>query len=154
MVRPLTLFLSLCLISSAAHAQLLEPELAVLNDLFAGSAQFKLDRRQQLVIDLFDQNGRFRQDIVTLEHLDPAKMHYSSEEDAVIIGCTEAEGQCFSKEIFKLNTIRRTGRCNLPRPAEDAGGEAVMAAFRSLIEAAKAQLAANSETRERPARKN
>jgi hypothetical protein len=154
MVRPITLLLSLGLFHCTAIAQGLGPELAELNQLFAGTAQFKLDKHEQLVIDLFDASGRFRQDIVALEHLDPAAMHYSTEEDAVIIGCIAAEGQCFSKEIFKHNTIRRSGRCNLPRPAHDTDGAAVINAFRALIEAAKAQLAANGETHQRPARKN
>ena len=118
-------------------------ELEALNSLFGGSVVMKLDRKQQLVIDLHDASGRFRQDVVALSSIDPASIHFSAEEDAVIMGCLPGHERCFSKELFKSNSIRLTGRCNLPRPLEDDGGAATMEALRALV---AAQAATAAET--------
>lgn len=134
-----------------ACAQTTAEALADVNAAFGGSVQVKLDRQQHLVFDLFDASGRFRQDIVLPGDLDTAKVHYSIEEDAIILGCRTDKPQCISKEIFKMNTIRLTGRSNLPRPAQDEAGASTSAAIRNLIVAAGMSLAASStETRDRP----
>lgn len=135
---------------TAAHlcAQIATNELAAVNDRFAGNVQVKIDRRDNFIFDFFDANGRFRQDVVPVEQLDADNLHYSVEEDAVILACKGEFPQCISKEIFKLNTIRATGRSNLARPTSDEGGAASMEALRVLILAAQAQLVALGETRE------
>lgn len=144
------LALSLALAAAPGSAQSTTEALAEVNAAFGGSVQVKLDRRQQLVFDLFDASGRFRQDIVLPTDLDTASIHFSAEEDAIILGCRTDKPQCMSKEIFKMNTIRLTSRSNLPRPPQDANGEATAAALHRLIAAAGATLAANgTETRER-----
>ncbi|MBL0126906.1 MAG: hypothetical protein IPP83_05480 [Flavobacteriales bacterium] len=148
MVRTRTLTFALALFTIAAFAQGQTPELDALNGLYAGTVRFKIDRDRQLVIDQFDAKGLFRQDIVPIEYIDPASMHFSAEEDAVILGCIAAQGQCFSKEIFKLNAIRRTGRCNLPPPSTDPLGEAMIQALRDLVDAEKQRMAAAGETRQ------
>ncbi|MBK7382862.1 MAG: hypothetical protein IPI81_05930 [Flavobacteriales bacterium] len=148
MVRTRTLTFALALFTIAAFAQGQTPELDALNGLYAGTVKFKIDRDRQLVIDQFDAKGLFRQDIVPIEFIDPASMHISTEEDAMILGCISTQAQCFNKEIFKLNTIRRTGRCDLPRPAADPSGEAFMQAMRDLIDAEKQRMAAAGETRQ------
>jgi len=125
--------------------------LEVLNEIFGGSAVFKLDKRQQLVIDLYDASGRFRQDVVPVMNIDPERIHFSVEEDAVILGCRAGQDRCFSKELFKLNTVRLTGRCNLPRPPHDDGGLATMDAFRAWL---ATQAATAAETPSCGKRKN
>jgi len=126
----ISLVVSLCVPASAWSQT---AELAALNALFAGSVVMKLDRKQQLVIDLHNASGRFRQDVVALASIDPASIHFSAEEDAVIMGCLPGHDRCFSKELFKSNSVRLTGRCNLPRPLEDNGGAATMEALRALV---------------------
>ena len=130
---------SLLLLVLALHAQNAvwsqTAELETLNSLFSGSVVMRLDRKQQLVIDLNDASGRFRQDVVALANIDPASIHFSTAEDAVIMGCLPGQDRCFSKELFKSNSVRLTGRCNLPRPLEDDGGVATMEALRALVAA-------------------
>lgn len=134
-----------------ASAQTLPQAITDVNAAFGGTVQVKQDRRQQLVFDLFDASGRFRQDIVLPNELDTAAIHFSAEEDAIIVGCRADKPQCISKEIFKMNTIRATSRVNLPRPAADPEGKATMATLKAMIAAAAEQLVA-TETRERSQR--
>lgn len=129
----LALLLLQMLVPQAAWSQ--AAELDALNTLFSGSVVLKLDRKQQLVIDLNDASGRFRQDVVLVSSIDPASIHFSAEEDAIILGCIAGDSRCFSKELFKSNSVRLTGRCNLPRPLEDAGGAATIEALRTFIAA-------------------
>ncbi|MBP7408143.1 MAG: hypothetical protein KA941_05215 [Flavobacteriales bacterium] len=140
-------------VSAQLCAQIATNELAAVNDRFAGAVQVKIDRRDNFIFDFFDANGRFRQDVVPVEQLDAHNLHYSVEEDAVILACKGEFPQCISKEIFKLNTIRATGRSNLSRPASDDGGAASMEALRVLVVAAQEQLVALGETREAPPRR-
>ncbi len=147
------LLLLLASTTGSATGQALPQALAATNEVFGGSVQVKLDKRQQLVFDLYDVSGRFRQDIVLPVDLDTGAIHFSAEEDAIILGCRTDKPQCISKEIFKMNTVRLTSRANLPKPAQDADGKATIAALRALIVASCEQLAANgNETRQRPER--
>lgn len=68
-----------------------------------------------------------------MELVDPEQVSFSLEEDAVILRCKAENGPCMTKELFKLNTIRRTGRCNLPRPIHDAAGAAAINALQKLL---------------------
>lgn len=147
--RALLRLLPFCFVPSIASAQ--ADGLGALNELFGGSAVFKLDKRQQLVIDIHDANGRFRQDVVPVLSIDPERIHFSVEEDAVILGCRAGHDRCFSKELFKLNTVRLTGRCNLPRPPHDSGGLATMDAIREWL---ATQAATAAETPSHGERKN
>lgn len=148
---PITAFL--LLLVSSIHAQSSTEALTAVNTAFAGSVQVKLDRHQQVVFDLYEAGTRIREDIVIPSDLDTTLIHFSVEENAVIIGCRTDKPQCISKEIFKLNTIRLTGRSNLPCPTADPGGEATIKALRQLVTIASQQLAAaGNETRERPQR--
>ncbi|MFZ1693553.1 MAG: hypothetical protein WAT74_10175 [Flavobacteriales bacterium] len=147
--RTLLIFLFSCIVPTIAAAQ--ADGLAELNALFGGSAVFKLDKRQQLVIDLYDASGRFRQDVVPVTSIDPEQIYFSLEEDAVILGCRAGHDRCFAKELFKLNTVRLTGRCNLPRPPHDDGGLATMDAIRAWL---ATQAATAAETPLRNERKN
>ncbi|MBK6342112.1 MAG: hypothetical protein IPF41_05860 [Flavobacteriales bacterium] len=126
-------------------------DIAKLNELFGGSVVVKLDKRLQLVIDVYDANSRFRQDIVPIASIDRNRLHYSVEEDAVILECREGYDRCFSKELFKLNSVRSTGRCNLPRPPQDDGAAATLDALRALL---AAHAATALETPMRGERKN
>ncbi|MBK8227415.1 MAG: hypothetical protein IPK70_09610 [Flavobacteriales bacterium] len=125
--------------------------IAKLNELFGGSVVLKLDKRLQLVIDLYDANSRIRQDVAPLASIDPERLHYSMEEDAVILECREGHDRCFTKELFKLNSVRLTGRCNLPRPPLDDGAAATLDALRALL---AAHSATALETPMRGERKN
>ncbi|HRH69129.1 MAG TPA: hypothetical protein PLB89_06465 [Flavobacteriales bacterium] len=131
-----------------AHTAAQTPSLTTINDAFAGKITFKIDRHQRLVADFFDDGNRFRQDIAPLVELDPDGVSFSPEEDAVVLKCLSEKGQCFTKEIFKLDVVRLTGRSTLPRPADDAGGERTMADLRDLIRTSQAQLV--QVTRETP----
>jgi len=152
-MRNTIILLAIIAISTSATAQELQTELNAVNELFGGSAVMKLDKHHRLVVDFHDASGRYRQDIVPVMHLDPDNISYSTEEDAVVLGCRTDKAQCIDKEIFKLNTVRHTGRSNLPRPLGDAGGERTMLALRDLLRSAQDQVAsAAGETRERPSR--
>lgn len=134
-------------------AQTIDEHLAAVNTAFAGSVRLQLDRQDRMVIDYYEGSNRFRQDVVPVIHLD-STITYSPEEDAIVIACLQARGQCIDKEIFKLNTIRPTGRSNLPRPADDPEGARTIGALRDLITAAHAELAqVPEETRERVVRR-
>lgn len=124
---------ALVAVVTTTAAQSPEAQLASLDSLFGGTVRFKFDKRHQLLIDYYDASGRFRQDIVPLEQMDADLVSFSLEEDAVIIRCKAEHGPCMSKELFKLNTIRRTGRSNLPRPIHDPAGTAAIAALQKLL---------------------
>ncbi|MEO8590535.1 MAG: hypothetical protein ABI432_14255 [Flavobacteriales bacterium] len=144
----------LLLTAPTLWSQTVDERIAAVNAVFGGAVHMKMDKQQRLVIDFFDGSNRFRQDLVLLVQLDTLAVAFSPEEDAVVIGCLAAHGQCIDKEIFKLNAIRRTGRSNLPRPPQDPGGEQAMAALKDLITTAQEQLATvPNETRERTVRR-
>lgn len=135
-------------------AQTLDERIAAVNAVFAGSVQLRTDKQHRLVIDFYNGSDRFRQDMVAIAHLDSSAVSYSVEEDAVVIRCLTAHDQCIEKEIFKLNTLRHTGRSNLPRPPDDVNGERAISALRQLLITAQEELAATpDETRERTIRK-
>lgn len=147
------LLVPLLVLVQTASAQSTDSSLTELNSLFNGAVQVKVDRRQQLVFDLYDGTGRFRQDIVAIADIEPNEIHYSPEEDAVIMTCKTGKPQCITKELFKLNTIRLNGRSNLPRPAADPEGMQSIAALKDLIRRAGEQLAtATDETPHRTKR--
>ncbi len=126
--------------------QVATAELADVNARFGGSITFKLDRRQQLVMDHCDANGRYRQDVVPVEHLDADSVHVSKGEQAVVLTCRADRPQCISKELFKQNAVRMTGRSALALPPGDIDGAATQEALRALINAMQARTASN-ETR-------
>jgi len=109
------------------------PALEPLNAAFGGRVTFKIDRQQRLVADFFDAGNRFRQDIAPLAELDLRTVSFSPEEDAVVVKCLAEKGQCFSKEIFKLDVVRLSGRSTLPRPADDPEGTRTIVLLQELI---------------------
>lgn len=141
-----TLILLLLAAPFLAFGQAATAELAEVNARFGGAITFKLDRRQQLVMDHYDANGRYRQDVVPVEHLDIEAMTVSLNEHAVVLTCRADRPQCISKELFAQNAVRMTGRSTLALPPGDADGAATLEALRAMIAAAQAQLATN-ETR-------
>lgn len=116
------------------------PPVEPLNTAFAGKVIFKIDRQHRLVADFFDDGNRFRQDIAPLVELDPDGVSFSPEEDAVVLKCFSEKGQCFTKEIFKLDVVRLTGRSTLPRPSDDPGGARTIAILQDLVRTAQAEL--------------
>lgn len=134
-----------------AQTQSLDP----LNAAFAGKVVFKIDRQHRLVADFFDDTGRFRQDIAPLMELDAGAVSFSPEEDAVVLKCRSETGQCFTKEIFKLDVVRITGRSTLPRPADDALGEHAIGLLQEIIRSSQAELVqVAGETQNTGSRKN
>lgn len=117
------------------------PELQALNDLYGGAVRFKIDRHDRLIADFFEGATHYRQDVAYLEHLDPGAIAFNTEEGAVMLKCNGANGQCIDKELFKLNTIRHTGRSNLPPAPGDADGTRSIAALHALIATAQERLA-------------
>ena len=116
------------------------PPVEPVNTAFAGKVIFKIDRHHRLVADFFDHGNRFRQDIAPLVELDPDRVSFSPEEDVIVLKCLSDKGQCFTKEIFKLDVVRLTGRSTLPRPSDDAGGERTIAILQDLIRTTRAEL--------------
>ena len=152
-MRNTIILLAIMATTAPVKAQDLQAEFNAVNELFRGAAVMKLDKHHRLVVDFHDGSGRYRQDVVPVMHLDPENISYSTEEDAVVLGCRTDKAQCIDKEIFKLNTVRHTGRSNLPRPSDDPGGERTMLALRDLLRSAQDQVASVvGETRERPSR--
>jgi hypothetical protein len=148
--------LSLLLLCCAApvQAQDLDADLAAANDLFKGQVRFKVDQKDRLIADFFDASGHYRQDVVYLEFLAPDAFAYNAEEQVVMLRCTDAHAQCIDKELFNLNTIRHSGRMNLPVPAGDPEGAKAIVLLMDLVRHAQAALTALDETKSGPARKN
>ena len=141
------------LATGPTHAQGTQAGLARVNELFGGQVRFKIDKRDRLVADFFDQSGHYRQDVVYLEFLAPEAFAFNAEEQVVMLRCADAHAQCIDKEVFKLNTIRHMGRMNLPLPPDDPEGSKAIAALADLIRKAQAELAA-VETNKADQRKN
>lgn len=141
-----------CLAAAPARGQ--QTELDTLNALFAGSAAFRLDRGQYLVIDLWDAVGRYRQETVELAAIEAGAVAFSLEADAILLSCSDEAGRCFRGELFRQGAVRHSSRCALPRPAHDPAGAAATAALRALIAAGSrdARQAQALETRTPPHR--
>lgn len=152
-----TLLLSIVVIglfaSATTRAQETQAGLARVNELFGGQVRFKIDKRDRLVADFFDQSGHYRQDVVYVEFLAPEAFAFNAAEQVVMLRCADAHAQCIDKEVFKLNTIRHMGRMNLPLPASDPDGSKAITALADLIRQAQAELAA-VETKSTDPRKN
>lgn len=151
MKRSLPFYTIVLLSLNSAFAQ--DPDLSALNKAFNGQVTFKMDKHDRLVMDHFDQNNRFRQDIVRIQDLDPNSVAFSAEENGIALKCLSDKAQCISKEIFKLNVVRATSRVTLPRPDQDVQGEQVVGLFRDLVEVRLAD-EPKPETPTRSPRKN
>lgn len=131
------------------------PDLGPLNAAFAGTVTFKVDKHGRLVMDHYDQGSRFRQDVVPLEQIDPALITFSTEEDAIALKCKPDKGQCFSKEIFKLDVVRLSSRITVPRPTQDEQGARSISLFQDLLAPQYAEHGTTSgETSGSPSRKS
>ena len=128
------------LVLSTVSVRAQSPPLDRANAAFNGLVIFKYDRQDRLVMDFFDGGNRFRQDIARLSDLDPNAVTFSAEEDAVVLKCSADRPQCFTKEIFKMDVVRLTGRSTLPRPTEDVAGEQTIVVLQDLIRAAHVDL--------------
>jgi hypothetical protein len=137
----------LLLLNLPLHAQGTEADLATVNALYDGQVRFKIDKQHRLVADFFDASGHYRQDVAYLEFLDADSIRYTPEEQVVTVRCRAGQDRCFDKELFKLNTIRHSGRMNLPLVAGDPDGERAMATLSDLIRHAQEHLAALDETK-------
>ena len=131
---------TITLVSVAGYAQNTDTHLSTVNDLFAGGVKFRIDNNDRFIADVFGDQGLVRQDIAYVEFLDPEAISYSDEEGAVVLKCKDSEAQCIDKEIFKLNTIRHTGRSTLRIAPQKK--EAAMAALSALIRSAQEAQAA------------
>lgn len=154
------LIIAAVVLLSPARAQFASPALEApgkldeLNAAFDGRVRFDYDRAGRLVADHYDQTGRFRQDVVYLEHLDPSSVTWITEESAIVVKCLASEEQCIVKELFKSGKVVPTARMNMNMPAGDPARERAMDALRSLISGEQERLARNArETKARPARK-
>ena len=120
------------------HAQTVQKALQDANDAFAGTVVLRLDKHDRLVMDFFDKDVRFRQDVVTAAQLDPERITYSPEEDAVVLNCGAGAERCITKEVFKLGLLRHSSRSTLPCPADDPNGTRTIAALLDLIQSMQA----------------
>jgi uncharacterized protein YciU (UPF0263 family) len=137
----------LVLSTTVGQAQDLRSDLAGANALFDGVIRFKLDKDDRLIADFFDGSTHYRQDVVFVEYLAPETFAYNAEEQVVMLRCKDEQAQCIDKELFKLNTIRHTGRMNLPVPNGDPQGERSIAILADLVRHAQAAMAAMHETK-------
>ncbi|MBL7945834.1 MAG: hypothetical protein JNN32_07175 [Flavobacteriales bacterium] len=149
------LLASTIVLLSQKSIQAQTPDLGPLNAAFNGSVIFKVDKHGRLVMDHYDQGSRFRQDVVPMEQIDPGLTSFSSEEDAIALKCKAEKGQCFSKEIFKLDVVRLSSRITVPRPPQDESGANTIALFQELLAPREATIAPiAAETSASPSRKN
>lgn len=147
---------SVSIVLLSLNAALAQPlDLGPLNNAYTGLVTFKVDQHQQLVLDLYDQGSRFRQDLVRPAYLDPEAITYSAEEDAIALKCLPSKAQCISKEIFKLDVVRATSRVTIPKPGDDPDGARTIAQLREIIlQAQRSQDQAGAETPHERVRKN
>lgn len=136
----------LFLATTVAHAQtvVLAPmpvSLDELNAAFGGSVKFKLNGKGQLIADHFDANGRFRQDVMMVEHLDPASVAWIAEESAIVVKCGGSDPQCIDKEVFKLGSIKHTGRSNMALAGNEQDRQRAVDALRNVIQEEQRNLA-------------
>lgn len=131
---------TIALIPAVGHSQNVDASLAEANALFEGHVKFRIDRDYRFIADIYGEQGLVRQDVAYVEFLDATAVSYSDEEQAVVIKCQAAEAQCIDKEIFKLNTIRHTGRSVLQ--IAPGSKDAALAALSKLIRAGQEALAA------------
>lgn len=123
--------LGIAFLSHVALAQ--RPDLSALNTAYSGVLTFKLDKSHRLVIDHFDEGQRFRQDLVALEDIDPEQATYSVEERAIALKCKAHKAQCFTKEIFKLDVVRKTSRLTIPVIEDDPEGQRGLALLGAML---------------------
>lgn len=158
-MRPTTTLCTLLVPTLMATAQtmVLAPvptSVAELNAAFEGTVKFKADDRGRLTADHFDASGRFRQDVMLVEFLDPASVGWSAEENAIVVKCGTGEPQCIDKEIFKLGSIKHTGRSNMAISGGEAARDRAIAALRQVIVDEQERIAAlDRATNRRPERK-
>ncbi|MGV3637958.1 MAG: hypothetical protein ACO1NQ_09980 [Flavobacteriales bacterium] len=149
------LFSSTIVLLSQNCTQAQTLDLGPLNTAYAGSVTFKVDKHGRLVMDHYDQGNRFRQDMVPLDQIDPGLITFSAEEDAIALKCRPDKGQCFSKEIFKLDVVRLSSRITLPRPPQDELGNASISLLKELLTTTHmAQRTENDEPGAPTSRKN
>ncbi len=143
--------LALVAFSQPSLAQDAEGALAGLNALYAGHVRFSFSGPDRLQVEFRDAKGLSRVDLMALDDLDPERIAYSLEEDAVVLACREPGGRCIESECFTQNTVRLTARTTLPRALDDNGAAQAMDALRLIIGAGLEHLA---ETRSTFGRKN
>ncbi len=119
-----------------------------LNKAFNGQVVFALDRQDRLTADHMQDRQHIRQDVVYVEFLDADKVEWNSAERSIVLLCAEAHPQCIDKEIFKLNTVRHTGRCPIAWPGDEDLAEQVIADLREVIREGQAAAASRSGTAE------
>lgn len=142
MLHKLIACITLLTITLAANAQSLKKPLAEANTIFAGVVEFKVDTRNRLVMDCFDEGQRYRQDIAAVKELDVDSIFWSAGEESIVLKCIPGKTKCFSKEIFKLDMVRLTARSNIPCPIGDPEGKKAIAVLKELIQAAQGDVAA------------
>ncbi len=134
-----------------------QPEVAPLgelNTLYDGAVRFRVDREDRLIVDLFDESGHIRQDVAYIEHLAADGFRFSTEEAVVVMGCGADNPNCISKEVFRMNVIRHTGRSIVPLAAGDPGGTRAIALLSALVAGSQEAIARrDAETHARPQRR-
>jgi len=144
MVRTLrTLLPPLCALVALAtvQGQSLPEHVAAVNDAFGGNLVARIDGRQRLVLDLYDEGVRQRQDVAPVAALDPASVTFSPSGSTILVGCREGYRHCLARESFKWNTTHRANNSILPSPPGDPSGERAIAALKALLVAAGERLA-------------
>lgn len=141
MLHKLIACTALFVVTLAAPAQSLKKPLAEANTIFTGVVEFKVDTRNRLVMDCFDEGQRYRQDIAAVKELDVDSIFWSAGEESIVLKCIPGKTKCFSKEIFKLDMVRLTARSNIPTPSGDPEGKQAIAVLKELIRTAQGDVA-------------
>jgi hypothetical protein len=129
-------------------------ELLALNAHFEGVVSFRIDKRDRLVADYFQEGSPYRADAAYFDFLDAGTCAYNEEERTLVIQCQDPRSKCIDKEIHKTGAISPTGRMNLPLPTHDPQGEKARLLLAKFVEDKQsAQLTRLAETNTRGDRK-
>ena len=132
MNRPLLCF-ALYAFAWSAPAQTLAPELEVLDDHFKGDVRFRVDAKSTLLMDHYNEYGRYRQDRAPLAAID--SVTWSEAEQAIAFHCGAQEGPCMEMELFRQHTIRRTRTIILGTALHPTTGEHLLELIRAVLRA-------------------
>ena len=103
-----------------------------INKRLADKCKLKAERKQ-IVVEFYEDGELVRVDLIFPETIDPDKVHYSEEENAVLVSCYDAAGKCVEREIFKLDRKLGYNRCNLAANCTEGDCKALETAVIHLI---------------------
>ncbi|OFX55980.1 MAG: hypothetical protein A2046_15140 [Bacteroidetes bacterium GWA2_30_7] len=70
-------------------------------------------KTNQLILQFYKGKEMYRQDKANVYGLDPDKVSYKAEENAIILYCLEPDDECVMRWIFKNNVKKTYSRSNI-----------------------------------------